>query len=167
MLPADTFYLTAEFRHSFPGEENSWGPARQELEKLSQADPDAVNWERLSRDFGVPHPVLGQTYARELLNLEPFPSFEGYSSRLLAETWDSNNLYFARLADEMDISPVVLNRLLPVLTRRMVEKIFASNFEDWPALLLALQETGQEFREGKITFSPQRETVTRLTPQSQ
>src|SRR2546430_10497437 len=28
------------------------------------------------------------------------PVFMGHSSRLLAETWDSNNLYWARLADE-------------------------------------------------------------------
>ncbi|HZQ24244.1 MAG TPA: hypothetical protein VFA89_15755 [Terriglobales bacterium] len=165
LLPADTFYLASEYRQKFPGREESWGAHRQELEKLCQSHPDETNWQRLSHDFGVPHPVLTQSYARELLNLEPFPSFEGYSSRLLAETWDSNNLYFARIADEMGYSPVALNRLLPVLTRRMVEKIFASNFEDWPALLLALREAGDEFRQGKITLAPERESLTRLAPQ--
>jgi hypothetical protein len=74
----------------------------------------------------------------------------GYSSRLLAETWDSNNLFWARLADEKGLSPVMLNRLVPELTRRMVEKIFATDFEDWPALLRAARETGEEFRQGKI-----------------
>jgi hypothetical protein len=73
-----------------------------------------------------------------------------YSSRLLAETWDSNNLYWARLADEKGYSPVMLNLLVPELTRRMVEKIFATDFEDWPALLRATRETGEEFRQGKI-----------------
>src|SRR2546430_13654391 len=78
------------------------------------------------------------------------PVFMGHSSRLLAETWDSNNLYSARLADEKNYSPAMLNRLVPELTRRMVEKIFATDFEDWPALLRAVRETGEEVREGKI-----------------
>jgi hypothetical protein len=74
----------------------------------------------------------------------------GYSSRLLAESWDSNNLYWARLADEKGYPPVMLNRLVPELTRRMISKIFATDFEDWQALLRAVRETGEEFREGKI-----------------
>ena len=83
---------------------------------------------------------------------KPFPAFPGYSSRLLAESWDSGNLYWARLADETGYSPVALNRLVPELTRRMVEKIFATDFEDWPALLRAMRETGDEFRAGKDCF---------------
>jgi hypothetical protein len=78
----------------------------------------------------------------------------GYSSRLLAESWDSNNLYWARLADEQGYPPVMLNRLVPELTYRMVEKIFATDFEDWPAMLRAMRETGEEFRQGKITSLP-------------
>ena len=150
LMPADTFYLTAEYQRRFPQEPNSFGPAGNELATLSKRYPDEVNWERLSRDFGVPHRVLAQSYARELLNLPPSPVFMGYSSRLLAETWESNNLYWARLADEKGYSPVMLNRLVPELTRRMVEKIFATDFADWPALLRAARETGEEFRQGKI-----------------
>src|SRR5260370_5232646 len=150
LTPADTFYLAAEHQRRYPGEANSFGAAGTELASLLQRYPNEVNWERLSRDFGVPHPVLAQSYARELLNLPPFPVFMGYASRLLAETWDSNNLYWARLADEKNYSPVMLNRLVPDLTRRMVEKIFATDFEDWPALLRATRETGEEFRQGKI-----------------
>jgi len=150
LTPADTFYLAAEHQRRYPGEANSFGAAGTELASLLQRYPNEVNWERLSRDFGVPHPVLAQSYARELLNLPPFPVFMGYASRLLAETWDSNNLYWARLADEKNYSPVMLNRLVPELTRRMVEKIFATDFEDWPALLRATRETGEEFRQGKI-----------------
>jgi hypothetical protein len=148
--PADTFYLAAEFRRRFSAESNSWGSAGQELEVLCHRYPAELSLERLSRDFGVPHPILTQSYARELLNTKPFPAFEGYSSRLLAETWDSSNLYWARLADEKGYAPVMLNRLVPELTHRMVEKIFASEFEDWPALLRAMRETGEEFRQGKI-----------------
>ena len=121
---------------------------------LSNRYPAEVSWKRLSQDFGVPHPVLAQNYARELLNVQPFPAFMGYDSRLLAESWDSSNLYWARLADEMGYSPVMLNRLVPKLTRRMVEKIFATEFEDWPAMLRALRETGDEFRQGKISLLP-------------
>jgi hypothetical protein len=44
----------------------------------------------------------------------------------------------------------MLNRLVPELTRRMVEKIFATDMEDWPALLRAARETGDEFRNGKM-----------------
>ena len=150
LMPADTFYLAAEYQQRFPQEPNSFGPAGNELATLRQRYPDEVSWERLSRDFGVPHRVLTQSYARELLNVPPLPVFMGYANRLFAETWDSNNLYWARLADEKGYSPVMLNRLVPELTRRMVEKIFATDFEDWPALLRAARETGEEFRQGKI-----------------
>ena len=36
----------------------------------------------------------------------------------------------------------------------MVEKIFATDFEDWPAILRAMRETGEEFRQGKIASLP-------------
>jgi hypothetical protein len=161
IAPADTFYLTAEFRRKYPTDSAALGSDGQELERLCREHPEEVTWERLSQDFGVPHPILAQTYARELLNVKPFPAFEGYSSRLLAETWDSNNLYWARLADEMGYSPVMLNRLVPQLTRRMVEKIFATDFEDWPAILRAMRETGQEFQHGKNATLPLTSAVTR------
>jgi hypothetical protein len=148
--PAETFYLTAEFRRRSPGDTSHWGAAGKELEALAARFPTEVSWDRLSEDFGVPHPALAQSYARELLNVKPFPSFLGYSSRLLAESWDSNNLYWARLADEMNYSPVMLNRLVPELTRRMVERTFATHLEDWTAVLRAMRETGDEFRQGKI-----------------
>jgi hypothetical protein len=153
MLPADTFCLATEFRRRFPGDTESLGPASQELASLNRQYPAETSWERISQDFGVPHPVLTQSYSRELLNLKPFPAFSGYSSRLLAESWDSSNLYWARLADEMGYSPVMLNRLVPELTGRMVGKIFATDLEDWPAILRAMRETGEEFRQGKIVVA--------------
>lgn len=99
----------------------------------------------------MPHPILALTYGSELLNVGPLPTYVGYSSRLLAESWDSPNLYWARLADENGLSAVTLNHLVPQLTRSMVEKIFATDLEDWPALLRAMHETGEDFRNGKIT----------------
>ena len=68
----------------------------------------------------------------------------------MAESWDSGNLYWGRLVDEMGYSPVMLNVLVPQLTRRMVEQTFASHLEDWSAVLRAMRETGEEFRQGKI-----------------
>ena len=154
LTPADTFYLAIEFQRKFPDQLDAMGQPGKELQSLTTNSPADVSFERLSRDFGVPHPVLAQSYARELLNLPPFPAFMGYSSRFLAESWDSNNLYWARLADEKGYPPVVLNKLVPELTHRMVEKIFATDVEDWPALLRATRETGDEFRQGKVAVLP-------------
>jgi hypothetical protein len=153
-MPADTFYLAAEFRRRFPGEASSLGPASQQLDALCHQDPAEASLDRLSRDFGVPHPTLARSYSREFLNVKPFPAFGGYSSRLFGESWESTNLYWARLADEMGYSPVMLNFLAPQLTRYMTAKIFATDLEDWPALLRAMQETGDEFRQGKLALVP-------------
>ena len=130
------------------------GPAGQELDDLAHKDPADANPDRLAADFGVPHPVLVITNSCTLLNMKPLSAFGGNASRLLAESWESNNLYWARLADEMGYSPVMLNVLVPTLTRHMVSNIFASNIDDWPALLRAMEETGDEFRHGKIAVQP-------------
>jgi hypothetical protein len=164
MMPADTFYLASEFRRKYPDEAPSIGPASQQLDALCSKDPADVTWARLSRDFGVPHPTLARSYSRELLNVKPFPAFGGYSSRLFGESWESSNLYWARLADEMGYSPVMLTILAPQLTRYMTAKIFATDLEDWPALLRAMQETGDAFREGKIVTTA---SVAAPTPDSQ
>jgi hypothetical protein len=154
MMPADTFYLAAEFRRRFPTEAASSGPAGRQLEDLARQYPEDASFERLSKDFGVPHPTLARTYGREILNVKPFPFFGGYSSRLFGESWESSNLYWARLADELGYSPVMLNRLVPELTRHMTAKIFATDLEDWPAMVRAMQETGEELRKGKIVTLP-------------
>jgi len=160
MMPADTFYLAAEFRHKYPEQLGAMGTASLELQELCRQHPEQVNWKRLSHDFGTPHPSMAQNYGLELLNMAPMPQFSGYSSRFLAESWDSPNLYWARLADEGGYSPIMLNHLVPELTRVMVGKIFATEFEDWPALLRAMHETGEDFREGRLT-SPSRISAVR------
>ena len=154
IAPADEFYLTQEFRKKFPDRAGAWGTAGTELETLAKQDPSQVDPKVLSQDFGVPHPTITQNYADSILNLRPFPSVMDYASELLAESWESTNLYWARLADEMGYTPVMLNELAPVLTRRMVEKIFGSDFDDWPALLRAMRETGAEFRKGQVAGVP-------------
>lgn len=155
MMPADAFYLAAEFQQKHSEQPRVLGTSTQELQELTRQHPDQVNWKRLSHDFGTPHPVMAQNYGPELLNVAPMPPFAGSSSRFLPECWDSPNLYWARLADEAGYPPVMLNRLVPELTQNMIQKIFATDFEDWPALLRAMHETGAEFRQGKLG-SPQR-----------
>jgi hypothetical protein len=52
----------------------------------------------------------------------------------------------------MGYSPVMLNRVIPELTRRMTAKIFATELEDWPSMLRAMRETGDEVRQHKVVF---------------
>lgn len=162
MVPADSFYLAAEFRRKYPSEAAALGQANRQLDDLAKSNPADAGWERISKDFGVPHPTMAYTNAHELLNVKPFPFFGGYSSRLFSESWESSNLYWARLADEIGYSPVALNRLVPELTRRMTAKIFASDLEDWPSMLRAMQETGEELRQGKIAALPPAKTTSSL-----
>ncbi len=95
-MPADTFYLAAEFRRRYPGRAAVAGSQMQQLDALAAQYPADTSVERLSRDFGVPHPVLARSYAPKLLYVKPFPSFGGESSRLFGESWESSNLYWAQ-----------------------------------------------------------------------
>jgi hypothetical protein len=150
MLPAETFFVTAEFRRRYPAETSVWGPAGRELDDLMRTDPAEVSTERLSRDFGVPHPTLEQRDACMLVGGKPFPALAGTSYRLFGESWQSNNLYWARLADEAGYLPPTLNLLVPELNRQMIANIFATDIEDRPALLRAMEQTGREFLNGRI-----------------
>jgi hypothetical protein len=120
------------------------------LDELVRKDPTHTNPDRLSKDFGLPHLEIAQSASPTLLNLGIFPASGAFDGRLFGESWESSNLYWARLADEMGYSPAMLNVLVPNLTRRMVANIFATNIDDWPALLRAMEKTGDEFRQGKI-----------------
>lgn len=151
LLPSDAFYLTAQFRRRFPDQAAQWGPACRELDALVRKDPVETAPARLARDFGAPHPTLTESDDCSLLTREPFPVSGGYASRLFGESWESSNLYWARLADEMGYSPVMLNVLVPELTHRMVANIFATYVDDWPALQRAMEQTGAEFKEGKLS----------------
>jgi hypothetical protein len=151
MLPSDSFYLAAEIRHQHPEQAISAGPAAQELDELSRSSPSDTDASRIAKDFGVPHPSIALSGSCTLVAMKPVPAYGGSGSNLLAEAWESNNLYWARLADEKGDAPAMLNLLVPALTRRMVVNIFGSNIDDWPALSRAMWETGKEFREGKVS----------------
>ena len=151
MLPADTFYLAAQFSKRYPGQAAQWGPASKELDALASSDPADADPTRIATDFGAPHPATSESYDCSLLSRVVFPASGGYASRLFGESWDSNNLYWARLADEAGYPAVMLNLLAPELTHQMIANIFATYVDDWPALLRAMRETGAEFRQGKFS----------------
>jgi hypothetical protein len=117
-----------------------------ELRQLSQSHPKEVNYNAISRAFGTPKPTLANSYEPELLNLRTFPTLMGYSSRIMAESWESNTLYWAALADEISLTPSQLNVRIPEWTQKLVERIFASHLEDWPAVLKSLRSVGDDVR---------------------
>jgi hypothetical protein len=107
--------------------------AALEAQKSPELAPDAI-----ARVFGTPKPTLTHSYRPGLLYLRTFPTLMGYSSRILAETWESNNLYYAALADQAGIPVSQLDAYVPEWNRSVVENIFATHLEDWPALLRSL-----------------------------
>jgi len=117
-----------------------------EMRRLQQSAPDNVNYETISRAFGTPKPTLTNSYRPELLYLRTFPTLMGYSSRIMAESWESTILYWAAVADEVHVPPTQLNVLIPVWTEQTVERIFATHLEDWPALLRSLRIVGEDVR---------------------
>lgn len=118
----------------------------REIRRLRQFAPAAVNWAAISRVFGTPKPTLTSSFQPELLNLRTFPTLMGYSSRIMAESWESNLLYYAALADETYTNPARLNVLIPEWTAETVQRIFATHLEDWPALLRSMRNVGDDVR---------------------
>ena len=92
---------------------------------MAAENPDSCEPARhLARIFGSPKPTLANSFQPELLNLRTFPTLMGYSSRILAESWESNLLYFGALADEIHAAPAELNVLVPEWTQQTVEADF-------------------------------------------
>jgi tetratricopeptide (TPR) repeat protein len=125
---------------------DSASPEILEIAHLRSLVPDQVSEAAISRAWGTPKPTLANSYHQELLNLRTFPTLMGYSSRIMAESWESNLLYWADVGDQMGILPPQLNVLVPEWTQKVVERIFASHLEDWPALLKSVRSVGEEVR---------------------
>jgi len=117
------------------------------LKALEESAPALCSRTAISELFGTPKPTLATSQHPELLGLRTFPTLMGFSSRILAESWESNNLFFAALADELNVRPARLNVLLPVWTQQAVERIFATHLEDWPALLRSMRSVAASVRE--------------------
>jgi hypothetical protein len=124
----------------------SSSPEAGEIAHLRSLVPEQVSEAAISRAWGTPKPTLANSYRQELLNLRTFPTLMGYSSRIMAESWESNLLYWADVGDQMGVQPAQLNVLVPEWTEKVVERIFASHLEDWPALLKSVRSVGEELR---------------------
>ncbi len=142
VMPSELFAIAKDV---LPADKTD--PLAVEVRREAAELPRQLNYETVSHTFGTPKPTLTNSYSPELLGLRTFPTLMGYSSRILAESWESNLLYYAALADQLYLSPSELNVLVPDWTRQTVEQIFATNLEDWPALLRSLRLVGEEARE--------------------
>jgi hypothetical protein len=141
VVPSELYRLAAEMA---AGDMES--PLAAGLRRMSAEDAPALSPQAISHAFGTPKPMLANSFQPELLNLRTFPTLMGYSSRILAESWESNLLYYAALADEIHVAPTELNVLVPEWTQQTVERIFATHLEDWPALLRSLRLVGDDVR---------------------
>jgi hypothetical protein len=143
VTPSELFVLA---RHMAARPPAAPSPLLAEIQRLAKESPDEENYRAISAAFGTPKPTLANSYRPELLSLRMFPALMGYSSRILAESWESNTLYWAELADQTYLTPSQLNIRIPEWTENMVEHIFASDLEDWPAVLRSLRMVGAGVR---------------------
>jgi hypothetical protein len=141
IVPAELYVVAGELMRN-----DTADPLAIALRRAMRENPE-ITAANIGRAFGTPKPTLGNSYRPELLNLRSFPTLMGYSSRIMAETWESNLLYYAALADEVGLPPGQLNVAVKDWTRQTVERIFATHLEDWPALLRSLRSVGDDVRE--------------------
>ncbi|MGH9627784.1 MAG: hypothetical protein ACRD7E_05520 [Bryobacteraceae bacterium] len=144
ITPAEMFLLAGDW---WSANRDDPGILSEEARRLSAEMPERVSYAAISRAFGTPKPTLTNSYQPELLHIRTFPTLMGYSSRIMAESWESNLLYYAALADELHVPPAQLNVLVPAWTQQTVQRIFATHLEDWPALLRSLRLVGDDVRE--------------------
>ena len=137
--PAELF----ELAHAVAGQ-GSREPLALRIREIARESPGEVNYAAVSRLFGTPKPTLATNMAPQLLSLRTFPALMGYSSRILAESWESDLLYYAATADKLNLPPSQLNVMIPYWTKQTVEGIFATHLEDWPALLRSLRTVGDD-----------------------
>jgi len=143
VTPSELFVLAEEW---WARNKEDKGVFSTEARRLMADTPDQFTHQAVSKAFGTPKPTLANSYQPELLNLRTFPTLMGFSSRIMAESWESNILYYAALADELNMQPSQLNVVVPEWTQATVERIFATHLEDWPALLRSLRLVGDDVR---------------------
>jgi hypothetical protein len=139
LMPAELFRVAYDVLQARPQLQSA---IYEEIRALQQSGKGA-DMATIGDLFGTPKPALTRSYRRELLGLRTMPTLMGYSSRLMAETWESSGLYWAELSDRLHLEPSELNLLVPEWTRETVEGIFATHLEDWPALLRSMRQVGQ------------------------
>ncbi len=148
MMPAELFRVANDLLAS---RSDLKSPLYDEIRNLQRSEP-LVDMALISDLFGTPKPALTRSYRRELLGLRTMPTLMGYSSRLMAETWESSGLYWAEVSDRLHMRPEELNLVIPEWTRETVEGIFATHLEDWPALLRSMRKVGEsKLANGAVT----------------
>ncbi|HTA45020.1 MAG TPA: hypothetical protein VK789_21375 [Bryobacteraceae bacterium] len=145
-LTPSEMYSMAVAIASAPGIDLHGSPDLTGIAHLKAQVPEQVTDAAISHAWGTAKPTLANSWRPELLNLRTFPTLMGYSSRIMAESWESNLLYWADVGDQTGVQPEQLNVLVPEWTQKVVERIFASHLEDWPALLRSLRSVGEEVR---------------------
>jgi hypothetical protein len=153
LTPSETYSIARTLSGSAP----DTNPDAREIAHYKKISPEEVSVSEISRAWGTPKPTLSNSYRSELLNLRTFPTLMGYSSRIMAESWESNLLYWADVGDQTGVRPAQLNVLVPEWTQKVVERIFASHLEDWPALLKSLRSVGDEVRGQSTQAAPRSE----------
>jgi hypothetical protein len=143
VMPSELFSIAKDVLAN----DKEGSPLAEEIRQEAAGAPALLNYDTISHAFGTPKPTLANSYSPQLLSMRTFPTLMGYSSRIMAESWESNLLYYAALADQLYVPPAELNVLVPDWTRQTIERIFATNLEDWPALLRSLRLVGDEARE--------------------
>jgi hypothetical protein len=143
VTPSELFVLAEDW---WAQNKDDGGVFANQARQLKVEAPDQLSYPAISRAFGTPKPTLANSYQPELLHMRTFPTLMGYSSRIMAESWESNILYYATLADELSMQPSQLNLVVPEWTQATVERIFATHLEDWPALLRSLRLVGEDVR---------------------
>jgi hypothetical protein len=144
VMPSELFAMARDLVNSDKSGESALAV---EIKREAAENPQELNYATISHAFGTPKPTLANSYSPELLNLRTFPTLMGYSSRIMAESWESNLLFYGSLADQLYLPPSQLNVLVPEWTRETVERIFATHLEDWPALLRSLRMVGDDVRQ--------------------
>jgi hypothetical protein len=114
-----------------------------EITALASSGSPWLSREAIAHAFGTPKPSLTHSLTPRLMYLRTFPTLMGYSSRLMAESWESNNLFYAALADEAGVPVSDLPSFVPDWNRTAIENIFATHLEDWPALIRSLNVTAE------------------------
>lgn len=145
LMPAELFRVAYDVLQAKPALRS---PIYDEIRQLQTSGSD-VDMATIGDLFGTPKPALTRSYRRELLGLRTMPTLMGYSSRLMAETWESSGLYWAEVSDRLHLQPAELNLLVPEWTRETVEGIFATHLEDWPALLRSMRRVGESKLNGQ------------------
>lgn len=148
LTPAEKYRLATAFGETHGDDVlDVGGPVWREIARLADSDAERFDYSRLASIFGTPHPALSHSYRSDLLHLPLFPTMMKFSSRILAESWESTNLFWAALADEMHVEPARLNLLVPEWTQKSIERIFATHLDDWPALLHSMRVVADRYRE--------------------